>query len=57
MDLLGLAAPRKSMNLQMTAEAAETATVEARAIATRLRCQPLLDRTADLVPAKPPKQA
>jgi len=38
-------------------EAAETALGEARDIAERLRCQPLLDRAADLVPARPPVQA
>jgi len=31
-------------------EAAEQATAEAIEIATRLRCQPLLDRAADLAP-------
>ena len=38
-------------------QAAETATTEARAIATPLRCQPLLDRAGDLTPARPPVQA
>jgi tetratricopeptide (TPR) repeat protein len=38
-------------------EAAETAISEARDIATRLRCQPLLDRAASLTPARPPAQA
>jgi predicted ATPase len=33
-------------------EAAAAATEEAQGIADRLRCQPLLDRTADLVPAE-----
>jgi hypothetical protein len=32
-------------------EAAKQATAEATEIATRLRCQPLLDRAADLAPA------
>lgn len=39
------------------AEAAETAIAEARDIATRLRCQPLLDRAANLAPTRPPAQA
>ena len=34
-------------------EAAETAIGEASTIAARLRCQPLLDRAADLLPAEP----
>ena len=38
-------------------EAGEPAISEARDIATRLRCQPLLDRVADLLPARPPVQA
>ena len=38
-------------------EAAETAIGEARSIADRLRCQPLLDRAADLTAARPPVQA
>jgi class 3 adenylate cyclase/tetratricopeptide (TPR) repeat protein len=38
------------------AEAAEAAISEARTIAERLRCQPLLDRAAGLTPAKPPVQ-
>jgi class 3 adenylate cyclase/predicted ATPase len=38
-------------------EAAEAAFSEARDIAARLRCQPLLDRAADLMPARPPDQA
>jgi hypothetical protein len=33
-------------------QVAETATGEARGIAQRLRCQPLLDRAADLSPAE-----
>jgi hypothetical protein len=37
--------------------AAEAAVSEARDIAGRLRCQPLLDRAADLALAKPPVQA
>jgi len=37
-------------------EAAEAAVSEARDIAARLRCQPLLDRTARLTPARPPTQ-
>ena len=32
----------------------ETAIAEARDIATRLRCQPRLDRAANLTPARPP---
>ena len=39
------------------AEAAEKAISEARDIAGRLRCQPLLDRAADLIPAEPRIQA
>jgi class 3 adenylate cyclase/tetratricopeptide (TPR) repeat protein len=39
------------------AEAAEAAISEARDIAGRLRCQPLLDRAAELLPARPPVQA
>jgi predicted ATPase len=39
------------------AEAAEAAIGEARAIAGRLRCQPLLDRAADMTPAGPPVPA
>ena len=39
------------------AEAAEAAIGEARDIAGRLRCQPLLDRAADLTPAGPPVPA
>jgi hypothetical protein len=35
------------------AEAAGAALSEARAIADRLHCQPLLDRAADLAPAEP----
>jgi class 3 adenylate cyclase/predicted ATPase len=35
------------------AEAAAAAVEEARGIASRLRCQPLLDRAADLTPAEP----
>jgi hypothetical protein len=35
------------------AEAAAAAVEEARGIAERLRCQPLLDRAADLMPAEP----
>jgi hypothetical protein len=35
------------------ADAAEAALSEARAIADRLRCQPLLDRAAGLLPAEP----
>jgi class 3 adenylate cyclase/predicted ATPase len=38
-------------------EAAEAATSEARDIAGRLRCQPLLDRAANLTLARPPAQA
>jgi hypothetical protein len=38
-------------------KAAEAAVSEAREIADRLRCQPLLDRAADLTPARPPVQA
>jgi hypothetical protein len=38
-------------------EAAEAALGEARDIATRLRCQPLLDRAAHLTRAAPPLQA
>ena len=38
-------------------DTAEEAISEARDIATRLRCQPLLDRAADLTPARPPVQA
>ena len=38
-------------------EAAETAIGEASSIATRLHCQPLLDRAADLLPAEPPIRA
>jgi class 3 adenylate cyclase/tetratricopeptide (TPR) repeat protein len=38
-------------------EAAEAAIGEARAIAGRLRCQPLLDRAADMTPAGPPVPA
>jgi len=38
-------------------EAAETAIGEACGIADRLRCQPLLDRAADLTAARPPVQA
>jgi len=34
------------------ADAAEAAVSEARDIAHRLRCQPLLDRAADLLPAE-----
>lgn len=37
-------------------EAAEAALGEARDIGARLRCQPLLDRAADLTPARPPVQ-
>jgi hypothetical protein len=37
--------------------AAGAATSEARDIATRLRCQPLLDRAADPTPSRPPVQA
>jgi class 3 adenylate cyclase len=36
--------------------AAQAAISEARDIAARLRCQPLLDRAADLTPARPPAQ-
>jgi hypothetical protein len=32
---------------------ADTAVEEARVLANRLRCQPLLDRAADLAPAEP----
>jgi class 3 adenylate cyclase/predicted ATPase len=39
------------------AEAAEAAIAEARDVAGRLRCQPLLDRAAHLTPARPPAQA
>jgi class 3 adenylate cyclase len=39
------------------AEAAARALGEAREIAGRLRCQPLLDRAADLAPAEPPAPA
>ncbi len=35
------------------ADAAQTAVSEARDIAHSLRCQPLLDRAADLLPAEP----
>ena len=34
-------------------QAAAAAVEEARGIAERLRCQPLLDRAADLTPAMP----
>jgi hypothetical protein len=37
--------------------AAEAAVSEARDIAARPRCQPLMDRAADLTPARPPVQA
>ena len=37
-------------------EGAAAAIEEARAIAGRLRCQPLLDRAAGIAPAKPPVQ-
>ena len=39
------------------AEAAESAIAEARDIAGRLRCQPLLDRAAAVTPAQPPARA
>ena len=39
------------------AEAATRAAGDARAIADHLRCQPLLDRAADLTPAAPPAPA
>ena len=39
--------------LQGDAEAAAAAVGEARDIASRLRCQPLLDRAADLMAAEP----
>jgi hypothetical protein len=39
------------------AGAAALAAAEARTIAGRLRCQPLLDRAADLMPAGPPPSA
>ena len=39
------------------AEAAETAIAEARGIAGRLGCQPLLDRATNMAPARPPAQA
>ena len=39
------------------ADATEAAIGEARDIAARLRCQPLLDRAADLMPARPQVQA
>jgi tetratricopeptide (TPR) repeat protein len=38
-------------------EAAETSITEARTIASRLRCQPLLDRAAERTGARPPVQA
>ena len=38
-------------------EAAKAAIAEARDIASRLRCQPLLDRAANLTPARPPAPA
>jgi hypothetical protein len=38
-------------------DTAHEAISEARNIAARLRCQPLLDRAADLTPARPPVQA
>jgi hypothetical protein len=38
-------------------EAAAAAIGEARGIAQRLRCQPLLDRAEHLTPARPPAQA
>ena len=38
-------------------EAARAAIAEAREIAGRLRCQPLLDRAANLTPARLPAQA
>jgi uncharacterized protein HemY len=41
----------------LDSEAAEAAIKEAREIAARLRCQPLLDRAAEIVPAQPPAQA
>ena len=41
----------------LDSEAAEAAIREVREIAVRLRCQPLLDRAADLLPAQPPVQA
>jgi class 3 adenylate cyclase/predicted ATPase len=39
------------------AEAARAAITEARDIAARLRCQPLLDRAAELMSSRPPVQA
>ena len=39
------------------ADAAQAATGEARDIARNLRCQPLLDRAANMTPAKSPAQA
>jgi hypothetical protein len=41
----------------LDSEAAGAAIGEARDIATRLRCQPLLDRAADLMPASPQVEA
>jgi class 3 adenylate cyclase/tetratricopeptide (TPR) repeat protein len=41
----------------LDSEAAEAAVSEAREIAARLRCQPLLDRAADLTRTRPPVQA
>jgi class 3 adenylate cyclase/tetratricopeptide (TPR) repeat protein len=41
----------------LDSEAAEAAVKEAREIAARLRCQPLLDRAVDLTPTRPPVQA
>lgn len=41
----------------LDSEAAGAAIGEARDIATRLRCQPLLDRAADLMPARPQVEA
>jgi len=41
----------------LDSEAAEAAIREARDSAARLRCQPLLDRAADLLSAQPPVQA
>jgi class 3 adenylate cyclase/predicted ATPase len=41
----------------LDSRAAEAAITEAREIAARLRCQPLLDRAAGLMPARPPVQA
>ena len=53
----GLLDQAQYLTARADAEAAEQAIAEARGIAERLGCQPLLDRAAGITPARPRSRA